>query len=209
MKITKSMVWLVMILLGMAVCIAGISQNHLLLGTSVAYGANDADEDKGKEEKQDGAEKKEEPCPECPECPDPAKVVLEGLEKKKQAIEEERQAMEREKKELEQYAAQVDEKLESLATLRKQIQEDMALLDQKKSRKEMEADRKFEAKLAKLVKMYTGMKPKNAAAIINKMDLAVAQDIFLRMRGESASKILGFVDAEKAAKISEFLAYKK
>ncbi len=203
------MVWLVMILLGMAVCITGISQNHLLLGTCVAYGANDADEDKGKKEKQDGAEQKDSPCPECPECPDPAKVVLEGLEEKKQAIEKERKSLAREKKELAQYAAQVDEKLESLTALRKQIQEDIAQLDKKKSRKAMDADRKFEAKLAKLVKMYAGMKPKNAAAIINKMDLAVAQELFLRMRGESAAKILGFVDAEKAAKISEFLAYKK
>ncbi len=204
MNKNKSMVWFVMILLGMLVCMGGISQNIPFMAASIAYGADD-DEDK----KEEGEEGKEQPCPECPECPDPAKVILKGLEEKKQAIEKERQAVEQEKKQLEQYAAQVDEKLESLAALHKQIQEDMALLDKKKTRKQIEEEQKFEAKFAKLVKLYTGMKPKNAAAIINKMDLSVAQDLFLRMRGESASKILGFVDAEKAAKISEFLAYKK
>ncbi len=204
MNKNKSMVWFVMILIGVVVCMGGISQKIPFTEIPMAYGADD-----DKKETEEGEEGKENPCPECPECPDPAKVVLKGLEEKKQAIEKQRKAMEEEKKQLEQYSAQVDEKLESLTALHKQIQEDMALLDKKKTRKEIESEQKFESKLAKLVKMYAGMKPKSAAAIINKMDLSVAQDIFLRMRGESASKILGFVDAEKAAKISEFLAYKK
>ena len=57
--------------------------------------------------------------------------------------------------------------------------------------------------------MYAGMKPKNAALIVDKMNLEVAQEIFLRMREASASQILAFVDSEKAAKISERLAFKR
>jgi flagellar motility protein MotE (MotC chaperone) len=41
------------------------------------------------------------------------------------------------------------------------------------------------------------------------MTLEVAQEIFLRMRESSAAQILAFVAAEKAAKISERLAFKK
>jgi flagellar motility protein MotE (MotC chaperone) len=53
------------------------------------------------------------------------------------------------------------------------------------------------------------MKPKAAAEIVNKMELSVAYEIFLRMREVSASQILAFVAYEKAAKISERLAFKK
>ncbi|MCG8619003.1 MAG: hypothetical protein MI802_22500 [Desulfobacterales bacterium] len=167
--------------------------------------AADASENEGGE----GTEEGELPCPECPECPDPAKVVLRGLEEKKQAIAAAGEALDQERKELETYASQIDEKLESLAALKKQINDDMARLEQKKSQGELEKEAAFEAKMNRIVKMYAGMKPKAAAQIVDKMELAVAQEIFLRMREASASQILSFVNSEKAAKISERLAFKK
>ncbi|NWH03477.1 MotE family protein [Desulfobacter latus] len=149
------------------------------------------------------------PCPECPECPDPAKVVLQGLEEKKKAVAEASEKLAKEKKELETYEAQIDEKLESLTALKKQIEADMARLEKKKTAKEQEEAAAFEAKMNRLVKMYARMKPKAAAEIVNKMELSVAYEIFLRMREVSASQILAFVAYEKAAKISERLAFKK
>ena len=149
------------------------------------------------------------PCPECPECPDPAKVVLQGLEEKKKAVAEASEKFAKEKKELESYEAQIDEKLESLTALKKQIEADMARLEKKKTAKEREEAAAFEAKMNRLVKMYASMKPKAAAEIVNKMELSVAYEIFLRMREVSASQILAFVENEKAAKISERLAFKK
>ena len=148
-------------------------------------------------------------CPECPECPDPAKVVLQGLEDKKKAVAEASEKLAKEKKELEMYEAQIDEKLASLTALKKQIEEDMARLEEKKTAKEQEEAAAFEAKMNRLVKMYASMKPKAAAEIVNKMELSVAYEIFLRMREVSASQILAFVENEKAAKISERLAFKK
>ena len=149
------------------------------------------------------------PCPECPECPDPAKVVLRGLEDKKNLIDKSQKEMDQERKELERYEEQIDEKLTALETLKQQINDDMALLEEKKTQKEVEKEAAYEAKIGRLVKMYAGMKPKNAALIVDKMTLEVAQEIFLRMREASASQILSFVGAEKAAKISERLAFKK
>lgn len=169
-----------------------------------------ADDDKKENaEKKEGKEGEENPCPECPECPDPAKVVLRGLEEKKKAIESQEAGLKQAKKELEAFEEQLDEKLSSLKELEKQIKQDMELLAQKKSQKEQEEEAAYEAKIGRLVKMYAGMKPKQAAEIVNKMNLEVAQEIFLRMREASASGILAFVDSEKAAKISERLAFKR
>ena len=167
-----------------------------------------AEDDADTIEEESKGETATKPCPECPECPDPAKVVLRGLEEKKRLIEMAQKKLEQEKKELETYAEQVDEKLISLAALKKQIKEDLALLDKKKSKDVQERESAYEAKLNRLVKMYAGMKPKSAALIVDKMDLKVAEEIFLRMRESSASQILSFVDSAKAAKISERLAFK-
>jgi flagellar motility protein MotE (MotC chaperone) len=145
----------------------------------------------------------------CPECPDPAKVVLRGLEEKKTMIDKQQKSIEQERKELDLFKEQIDEKIESLTALKKQIEEDLALLEQKKTQKEMEKEAEYEEKIGRLVKMYAGMKPKNAAQIVDKMDLEVAREIFIRMREASASEILAFVDSEKAAKISERLAFKR
>ncbi|MBU0969779.1 MAG: hypothetical protein KKC20_03990 [Proteobacteria bacterium] len=151
----------------------------------------------------------ETPCPPCPECPDPAKVVLRGLEDKKNMIEKSQKELAQEKKELERYEEQIDEKLAALEILKKQINDDMAQLNEKKTEKELEKEAAYEAKLGRLVKMYAGMKPKEAALIVDKITLDVAQEIFLRMREASASQILAYVDSEKAAKISERLAFKR
>ncbi|MBA3008845.1 MAG: hypothetical protein KKF12_08635 [Proteobacteria bacterium] len=161
------------------------------------------------DEKEKAGEAPQEPCPPCPECPDPAKVVLRGLEDKKNLIEKSQKELAQEKKELERYEEQIDEKLAALEILKKQINDDMAQLDEKKTEKELEKEAAYEAKLGRLVKMYAGMKPKDAALIVDKITLDVAQEIFLRMREASASQILAFVDSEKAAKISERLAFKR
>ncbi|MEE4364987.1 MAG: hypothetical protein V2J08_13710 [Desulfotignum sp.] len=142
-------------------------------------------------------------------CPDPAEVVLRGLAEKKQAIQEMQNILDQEKKELQRYEEQIDEKLASLEAMKQQIQKDLALLDEKKSEQEREKEAAYEAKMNRLVKMYAGMKPKDAAQIVDEMTLDVAQEIFFRMRETSASQILSFVDSQKAAKISERLAFRR
>ncbi len=183
-----------------------------LPGQAIAADEPKEKSDRKNDEKTDKESKgtdQDNPCPECPECPDPAKVVLRGLEEKRTRVEKEHQALLIERKQLESFEEQIDEKLENLNALKKQIEQDLALLDKKKSQKELDKEAAYEAKIGRLVKMYAGMKPKAAAEIVNKMKLEVAQEIFLRMREASASQILSFVDSEKAAKISERLAFKR
>jgi flagellar motility protein MotE (MotC chaperone) len=162
--------------------------------------------EKAKDEKAAGDS--EEPCPECPECPDPAKVVLRGLEDKKTAIDKQQKILDKQRKDLAVFEEQIDEKINQLTKLQEQIKSDLAILNQKKSEKEQQQEAQYEAKVGKLVKIYAAMKPKDAAQKINELNLEVAQEIFLRMREASASQILAFVDNEKAAKISERLAFK-
>ncbi|MFH1155822.1 MAG: hypothetical protein V1793_18590 [Pseudomonadota bacterium] len=154
-------------------------------------------------EKNDAAR---DPAP-CPECPDPAKVVLNGLEEKRKTLARAEDQLKQEKKQLEKFKEEIDEKLEKLEGLKKQIASDLALFDQKKSAHELAKEAEFEAKLAKLVKVYAGMKPKEAGDIINKMDIEVTRQILSRMREASAAQILAFVNPERAAKISEGIVY--
>ncbi|PIE62651.1 MAG: hypothetical protein CSA25_04105 [Desulfobacter postgatei] len=208
--------WIVGFLISLILVTAAfVGVSYIHWGQPAQVLAEDED-DQTKEAKQkktpaEGEKKEGEPapCPECPECPDPAKVVLQGLEEKKKTVAEASEKLAREKKELETYEAQIDEKLASLIALKKQIEADMTRLEKKKTAKEREEAAAFEAKMNRLVKMYASMKPKAAAEIVNKMELSVAHEIFLRMREVSASQILAFVENEKAAKISERLAFRK
>ena len=167
------------------------------------------EKDKKADAKEEGDKGNADPCPECPKCPDPAKVVLRGLEDKKTKIDKEQESLVQAKKELEIFEKQIDERLENLKALEKQIKEDIALLAKKKTQQEEEKEAAYEEKVNRLVKMYAGMRPNKAALIVDEMNLEVAQEIFLRMRQAPASQILSFVDSYKAAKISERLVSKR
>jgi len=164
-----------------------------------------AKDEKGGDEKALPA-KAEKPCPECPDC---SKLVLEGLEEKRTEIARAEERLNQERKRLDKFKQEIDEKLGNLTTLKEQIDKDLLGMEGKKSEKEMEQQNAFDAKMGRLVKMYSGMKPKKAAAIFDKMDIEVAKQIFSLMRETSASEILAFMESEKAAKISERIAFKK
>ncbi len=169
------------------------------------------EKDKNNKDKNNtkGSETKKQPCPKCPKCPDPAKVVLKGLAERKAAVDKAEESLKKERKSLNEFKDDLDEKLDRLTKLKKQIEKDIADLTKKKTAAEQKKQAAFEAKMDRLVKMYSGMKPKNAAKIVDKLDLEVAKKIFSRMRETSASQILAYVDSEKAAKISERIAYKQ
>jgi flagellar motility protein MotE (MotC chaperone) len=57
-----------------------------------------------------------------------------------------------------------------------------------------------------LVKIYSSMKPKAAAELMNKLDINVAVEVFLSMKGDIAGGILSYMDTEKAATITKKLA---
>ncbi len=96
----------------------------------------------------------------------------------------------------------------SLRTLEQNLDKKLAELnDLEKRLKKMidDADVLKDKKIKHLVGVYTAMKAKQAAQVIESLDTDLAVKILSGMRGRSAGAILGFVTPKKAAKLSEEL----
>ena len=63
-----------------------------------------------------------------------------------------------------------------------------------------------QVKVDKLVQVYSGMKPQQAARVIETINEDLAVEVLDKMKKKSASEILNMMDAKKAQKLSEALA---
>jgi len=63
-----------------------------------------------------------------------------------------------------------------------------------------------EVELAKLVSFYQNMKPKSAAALLEKLPLDLATSVISRMKTREAGKILNVMNAARAVQISKKMA---
>ncbi len=96
----------------------------------------------------------------------------------------------------------------SLRTLEQNLDKKLAKLNglEKRLKKMLaDADVLKDAKVKHLVGVYTAMKAKNAAKIIETLDPDLSVKILSGMRGRNAGAILGFVTPKKAASLSEAL----
>ena len=122
-------------------------------------------------------------------------VNVEILERKRAEIETERRQLERERIQLTALKREIEAKVIRLSEIQDSIQrkldEQMMINDNK---------------IKHLIKIYTTMAPKKAAALIDKLDMGVVIELFSKMKGEQVGQILPHVSADKAAKISEQLA---
>ncbi len=120
-------------------------------------------------------------------------------------------SIENRKKKLEDREKELDKRAKELASLEQLVDEKMTTLE--KFRTEFEAQVKAEEarqnkRIKHLVALYSNMKPKAAAEVMEKMDLDLAVEIFRQMRGREAGKVLAYVSPEKASKISQMLSEK-
>ncbi len=136
------------------------------------------------------------------------KQMLKGLEEKRRQIESRRAALKAEEKRLEKLKQEIEEKIESLAKIQKEVETRLARLEKKKTEKQKQQEVAEAAKIKQLVKAYSAMKPRKAAAIINNMDIETAKKILLNMKGDQAGVILSYVNSDHAARISQSLAFK-
>jgi flagellar motility protein MotE (MotC chaperone) len=120
---------------------------------------------------------------------------VEILERKRAEIEMERRQLERERKQLAALKQEIQAKVARLSEIQDSIQRQ---LDEQKTI--------LDNKIKHLIKIYTTMAPKKAAALIEKLDMEIIIELFSTMKGEHVGQILPHVSAEKAAKISERLA---
>lgn len=130
-----------------------------------------------------------------PEPQEPAVQVAEqNLSEEWQTLRRRQEEVQRREQTLQALERELDAKLNRLQELETRIQ---TMLE--------EADVLKDRKIRHLVDVYSNMKPKEAAAALAALEEPVAVKILSGMRGRNAGEILSFVNAEKAAKLTEAL----
>jgi len=117
------------------------------------------------------------------------------LEHKRLQIEKERRELKEERQRLDALKQEIAKNLAKLTEIQTAVQ---GKLDERKALREERVNH--------LIKIYTTMPPKKAAALIDKLEMEVIVSLFSRMKGDNVGQILPYVSSEKAAKISERLA---
>lgn len=122
-------------------------------------------------------------------------TVLRQLSERRRSLDTREKELERREALIQAAQKELGQKFEELSMLRNEIRQ---LLDQ-----QSEAE---EARLVSLVKVYEGMKPKEAANILNTLDLEILLQVMGRMSERKMSPILAQMDAERAREITINLA---
>ena len=153
-----------------------------VLATAHAFGG-DAEEPDEEEAKKKGMKD----APAVADTPEGATMQRDLLIRKQQDLTQREQA-------LETLMKQVDEKLAKLTEMEAKIQR---MLEQANSIQDK--------KNRHLIDVYSNMKANKAAAVLETLDERIAVKILAGMRGRQAGEILTFVNAKKAARLSEAL----
>lgn len=96
--------------------------------------------------------------------------------------------------ELQKRKEELDEKIKKLEAMRSEISKTL------ESRVAED-----QAKVGKLVDVYSGMKPAQAAKVIETLNEDLAVEVLDKMKKKSAAEILDMMDAKKARRLSELL----
>ena len=119
--------------------------------------------------------------------------------------------IERKNRDLQKREAELLAREENLKTLEKKIRQDLQKIEEAMARSEELAGAKkgmIEKNINSLSKVYSSMKPAQAAAILETVDEAIALQIISRMKSRVSGKILGKMKRSVAKSISERLAGK-
>jgi flagellar motility protein MotE (MotC chaperone) len=125
-------------------------------------------------------------------------AVLEKLSQRRDALD----AREREIDLRANLLAATEKRIEAKLGELKKIQAEIASLLKKH-------DSEQQAKLKNLIKMYENMKPKEAAAIFEKLDLAIVLDVIEGMRVQKSGAVLAQMDPSRAEKVTAALAQRR
>lgn len=134
------------------------------------------------------------PAPAAASAAQVSQAALDSLNRKQDDLNRKQEDLNRREQELKGLEQQMDAKLAQMQDLEARIQ---TMLKDAKGLKD--------DKLRHLVDVYTNMKAKQAATVLETLDEKIAVRILAGMRGRQAGEILTFVQAEKAAKLSEAL----
>ena len=121
-------------------------------------------------------------------------IDLKFIIQQKAEFEKEEKRIANKKAELLAIQDEINKKIAMLTTIRDEIRAE-------KDKKTAAEEQQFKH----LIKVYSAMKPQNAAELIERLDINLAIELLSKMKGDDVGKILSFVKIEKAAKISEGL----
>jgi flagellar motility protein MotE (MotC chaperone) len=121
--------------------------------------------------------------------------LLQSLQERQARLEERETQLAAQEEGLRALQRQLEEKLATLAGLRKEIGE---LIEAKEAFEE----KRFEH----LVKVYEGMKPEEVASLIQRLNEDTAVKLFYQMKKKKVSQVLGFLHPDLAVRLSERLA---
>lgn len=124
--------------------------------------------------------------------------LFEDLKERRKEIESQKRELAVREALLKTAEQEIDQKYEELVSLREEIQE--LLVQQTDEEKK---------RIASLVKIYEGMKPKDAARIFNTLDLDILLDVVSRMSERKSAPIIAAMTAERARSLTIMLAEQK
>ncbi len=125
-------------------------------------------------------------------------AVLRSLADRRQSLDTRERELDRRAALLAVAEQRLDEKMVELTALRSQLEGMMAQLDEEQ-----------EAHLLSLVRIYETMRPSDAAAIFNGLDMEVLISVLQRMREQKSAPILAAMEPERARQVTSELALRR
>jgi flagellar motility protein MotE (MotC chaperone) len=122
-------------------------------------------------------------------------VLLQELAHRSQEISAREENLKQQTLTLKAAEASMGEKLKHFDLLKQDL---LKMLDKLKDKEEKQVE--------DLVKIYTNMKPKQAAGILNQMDMVTLKEIVKRMAKKKAALIMAAMDTKKAKDLTQTLA---
>ena len=189
----------------------GLTLGAVALGLSLAIPAwaQKADEKPAEETKAPQFEEDQEaalvPPPTKPELPPPPPSLNPETLRMMEMIE-------RKNRELRQREENLALREKNLKTLEAKVREDLKKIEEALARSEELVGIKrdlIEKNVNNLVKVYSTMKPDQAATLLEALDEGVAIQILSRMKSKTAGAVLGRMKTEVAKRISEKIAGKR
>lgn len=116
------------------------------------------------------------------------------------------------REQLDARAGELDVRESLLQAAEKRLEEKIAKLKDLEARIQAllkQHDQEAEQKLKSLVKIYETMKPKDAAAILEKLDIDILLDVVERMREQKMAPILADMNPARAKEITVELAQRR
>lgn len=120
--------------------------------------------------------------------------VLQNLSKRRKDLDARDKALQQREALLLAAEKQLDQKLQELTKIRGELK---ALLDQQSEQQKQ--------RMSKLVKIYEGMKPKEAARIFDAMDMDVLLAVISQMSDRKTAPIMAAMDGDRAREITRKL----